>query len=164
MRKLVQAGCADITAQIVSNCCGHKPMARGGFGSVYQGELYDGTLVAIKCLEIFEDVCWLGGGHKSVKVRILSIAQAVLFTHLNYLVSQRAAREVYTWSKCDHPNVLPLLGIAQFRGYIAMISSWQKNGRLDLYVSRCSSLERLDLVSHCTFKSGATCVKNNYHF
>jgi hypothetical protein len=94
VRRLIQAGCADITDMIVNDFCSHTPMVRGGVGCVYQGKMRDNMLVAIKCMEVFGEV-FLLGGHKSVKVSILSIARIVRFTHLNDLVPQRAAREVY---------------------------------------------------------------------
>jgi serine/threonine protein kinase len=145
MRKLIQAGCADITNQIDIGSCSHKPITRGGYGSVYHGMLQDGTEVAIKCMETLEEVCWLGG-HKIIKVRKPVSSLRLVLIGKN-VVLQRAAREVYTWSKCDHPNVLPLLGMARFHDYIAMVSPWQNHGRLDAYISRCQYRERLELVS-----------------
>ncbi|KAG8795455.1 hypothetical protein FRC12_014272 [Ceratobasidium sp. 428] len=43
----------------------------------------------------------------------------------------QAARELYTWSKCRHPNVVELLGLAEFRGQIAMVSPWMAGGGID---------------------------------
>jgi hypothetical protein len=40
--------------------------------------------------------------------------------------------------------------MARFHDYIAMVSPWQDNGRLDVYVSRCPYYERLLLVSQAT--------------
>ncbi|KAG8725550.1 hypothetical protein FRC09_011277 [Ceratobasidium sp. 395] len=47
-----------------------------------------------------------------------------------------AAREIHTWSKLDHRYVSKLLGLAQFRGQIAMISPWAEHGALPGFLTR----------------------------
>ncbi|QRV88622.1 Ephrin type-A receptor 4 [Ceratobasidium sp. AG-Ba] len=56
--------------------------------------------------------------------------------------SKHAARELYTWSKCQHPNIQRLLGLVQFRGQIGMVSEWVPNGNLLEYVSRHPDVNR----------------------
>lgn len=34
------------------------------------------------------------------------------------------------WSMLEHPNVLPLLGIAQYDGYCGLVSDWMENRTL----------------------------------
>lgn len=46
-----------------------------------------------------------------------------------------ALREVHTWSKLSHHNVLPLVGITtDFDHTISMVSEWMDNGNARRYV------------------------------
>ncbi|KAG8712711.1 hypothetical protein FRC09_019550 [Ceratobasidium sp. 395] len=47
-----------------------------------------------------------------------------------------AAREIHAWSKLDHRYVSKLLGLAQFRGQIAMVSPWAEHGALPGFLKR----------------------------
>ncbi|KAG8735004.1 hypothetical protein FRC10_011093 [Ceratobasidium sp. 414] len=64
--------------------------------------------------------------------------------------SMHAAKELFVWSKCDHPSVQKLLGIAEVRGQIAMVSPWMVNGDVRKFmgqenvVDRCSMLITVD--------------------
>ncbi|KAJ1304116.1 hypothetical protein OPQ81_008518 [Rhizoctonia solani] len=58
---------------------------------------------------------------------------------------KRAAKELYTWSKCKHPNVVSLMGLAVFRNTLAMISLWEGNGNLLQYLSTHPSTDRCRL-------------------
>lgn len=62
---------------------------------------------------------------------------------------QNAARELHTWSKCQHPNVLKLLGLVQFRNQIGMVAEWMGNGSLITYVLQQPAADRCWLV--CDF-------------
>ncbi|QRV92146.1 carbohydrate-binding module family 1 protein [Ceratobasidium sp. AG-Ba] len=124
MSILQEAGCQDVTENLEIGSVTHFPIAKGGFGEVYGGRLMDGTKVAIKCvIEVVASDSDLME-RKSIK---------------------RAGRELFVWSQCNHKNVLPLLGMAWFRGCISMVSPWQTNGRLDHYASRCSFSQRVQL-------------------
>ncbi|QRV95989.1 Serine/threonine-protein kinase [Ceratobasidium sp. AG-Ba] len=46
----------------------------------------------------------------------------------------RAARDLCAWSKCRHPNVQPLLGLALFRDRICTVVGWELNGTLTKYL------------------------------
>ncbi|CAE6440277.1 unnamed protein product, partial [Rhizoctonia solani] len=105
---LIQHGCNDITGSLELHCCHTLPLARGGLGAVYLGALKDGRPVAIKCVELFN-------GHD------INVSE-----HGKCL--KRAAREIYTWSHCNHRGVLPMLGFAHFRGQIALVTPWMKAG------------------------------------
>ncbi|KAF8608179.1 kinase-like protein [Ceratobasidium sp. AG-I] len=59
--------------------------------------------------------------------------------------SQRERRELHTWSKCDHPGVLPLLRMAMFQGRIAMVSPLMSNGRLDRRIAHNPFIDRIEL-------------------
>lgn len=60
---------------------------------------------------------------------------------------QFAARELFAWSKCDHDNVAKLIGLAVFRGQLAMVSTWMDNGALPDYLKRAPNADRHQLVS-----------------
>ncbi|KAG8743546.1 hypothetical protein FRC10_011786 [Ceratobasidium sp. 414] len=119
---LGQHGCPNITGTLDVSRCGLGPIAGGGFGDVYQGYLRSGVEVAIKCPRFF--------------LNRNEISQADL---------KAAARELHTWSKYKHPNVVQLLGVAQFRDRIAMISPWMKNGTLCQYIIRAPNADRCRL-------------------
>ncbi|KAH7322154.1 hypothetical protein B0J17DRAFT_582816, partial [Rhizoctonia solani] len=55
-------------------------------------------------------------------------------------------RELHTWSKCQHPNVVRLLGLALFRDRIGMVSPWMGQGNLPHYLKRTPGANRLSLV------------------
>ncbi|CEL63966.1 Cell division control protein 15 OS=Saccharomyces cerevisiae (strain ATCC 204508 / S288c) GN=CDC15 PE=1 SV=3 [Rhizoctonia solani AG-1 IB] len=62
----------------------------------------------------------------------------------------KAAKEIYTWSKCNHSNVVKLLGLAIYRDCLAMISPWAVNGNICSYISRHQSADRCRLsISIC---------------
>ncbi|KAG8724897.1 hypothetical protein FRC09_012309 [Ceratobasidium sp. 395] len=61
--------------------------------------------------------------------------------------NMRTARELYTWSKCNHRNVANLLGLAEFREQIVMVSAWMENGDLRTYVNKYPTVDRLQLCT-----------------
>ncbi|KAF8608180.1 kinase-like protein [Ceratobasidium sp. AG-I] len=126
MNCLVQHGCQDVTADIDFKVENHY-IARGGFGTVYSGRLCNGRSVVIKCLEVLTNQNWADEDYDD---------------NLKH-----TARELHTWSKCNHPGILPLLGMARFRGRIAMVSPFMPNGRLDRYIARNPSVDRLELAT-----------------
>ncbi|CAE6512287.1 unnamed protein product [Rhizoctonia solani] len=117
---LVKRGCADLTNLLDDSTS--FPVANGGLGDVFSGQLRDGTPVAIKTIRTHYDP------HRSARV-----------------YHKQAAKEIYTWSKCKHPNVVGLVGLAVFRDCLAMISRWQENGTLPQYLSKNPSANRCKL-------------------
>ncbi|CAE6459303.1 unnamed protein product [Rhizoctonia solani] len=115
-------GCHDVTDSLDSYVCSQHPFASGGFGDVYFGRLRDGTAVAIKTIRTY----YQPG------------QQALVY-------NKQAAKEVYTWSKCKHPNVVQLTGLAVFRDCVAMVSRWEENGNLLSYLSSHPSVDRCNL-------------------
>ncbi|KAL5522390.1 hypothetical protein ACEPAG_8406 [Sanghuangporus baumii] len=57
-------------------------------------------------------------------------------------------REIYVWSKLNHPNILPLLGFAvdDSTRFPLMISEWMDNGSAWEYVTRNPSCNVMDLI------------------
>ncbi|KAG9086011.1 hypothetical protein FRC07_013223, partial [Ceratobasidium sp. 392] len=54
-------------------------------------------------------------------------------------------RELHVWSRLDHKNVVKLLGQAQFRDQMDMVSPWMDEGTLLQYIKRNSSVDRYQL-------------------
>ncbi|KEP45995.1 tyrosine kinase catalytic domain protein, partial [Rhizoctonia solani 123E] len=115
-------GCNDVTDSLDMSACSQHPFASGGFGDVFFGRLCDGTAVAIKTIRTY---------YKPGE-------EALVY-------NKQAAKEVYTWSKCKHPNVVQLTGLAVFRDCVAMVSRWEENGNLLSYLSSHSSTDRCNL-------------------
>ncbi|KAG8712804.1 hypothetical protein FRC11_014156, partial [Ceratobasidium sp. 423] len=119
---LTKHDCADLTSLLDELNCSRYPIAKGGLGDVFRGRLLDGTSVAIKTIRTYYDS-----------------------GQLPMVYNKRAAKEIYTWSKCKHPNVVELIGLAVFRGDLAMISRWEENGNLSHYLSKHPSVDRCQL-------------------
>ncbi|KAG8706812.1 hypothetical protein FRC08_000852 [Ceratobasidium sp. 394] len=115
-------GCKDLTRSLDLSSFSSRPISRGGFGEIYSGRLRDGTQVAVKTICSHEE-------YEESK-------------HLKH-----SARELHTWSKCDHPNVARLMGLAEFNGQIAMVSLWMENGHLRNYVKNNPAVDRLGLCA-----------------
>ncbi|KDN46719.1 hypothetical protein RSAG8_04099, partial [Rhizoctonia solani AG-8 WAC10335] len=116
MAYLTSVRCPDLTNSIDESKCG-DPIQRGGFGEVSRGMLHDGRMVALKYMR--ED--------RSKRLKYL-------------------ARELYSWSKTRHHNVLELFGLAHFRGNIVMVSPWMEFGNLRDYLEQHSGIDRLAVV------------------
>ncbi|KAF8599206.1 kinase-like protein [Ceratobasidium sp. AG-I] len=119
--RLGDHGCQNITYQLDPDSCSVYPISSGGFGDVYRGRLIDGFQVAIKTMRIHVN------------------------TDKDRKLLKNAARELHTWSKCQHPNVLPLLGLVGFRDQIGMVSHWMENGSLPSYLERHPEADRCRL-------------------
>ncbi|QRV89038.1 actin-like ATPase domain protein [Ceratobasidium sp. AG-Ba] len=121
---LVEHGCPDITDELELKECGVAPVSGGGFGDIFRGALGTGKKVAIKCPRLY----LLQDDDESRKTL------------------KRAARELYTWSRLKHPNILELVGLAQFQHYVAMISPWMGNGTLLEYIKRNPTVDRRQIA------------------
>ncbi|KAG8764253.1 hypothetical protein FRC12_008216 [Ceratobasidium sp. 428] len=132
-------GCTDMAEQLDLATCGERPISSGGFGDIYQGRLKDGTQVAIKTIRLY-----VGSGEQDKKILKVSQHVTALLARI-FKATQRAAHEVYAWSKCKHPNVQPLLGLVMFRGHIGMIAAWESNGSLPQYLERRADADRCNL-------------------
>ncbi|CAE7118077.1 unnamed protein product [Rhizoctonia solani] len=127
VKLLANHGCTDLTASLDDSTCSRYPIANGGLGDVFSGRLRDGSLVAIKTIRTDYD-------HR----------------HSARAYVKQAAKEIHTWSKCKHHNVVALIGLAVFRDCLAMISYWEENGSLLKYVLNNPSVDRCRLcISIC---------------
>ncbi|KAF8594848.1 WD40 repeat-like protein [Ceratobasidium sp. AG-I] len=120
-RCLVRHGCTDLSSAIHSGRYSSSPVARGGFGDVWKGELTNGTAVAIKCV-------WLQQAQEG-----------------DWKGAKRAMRETYVWSKARHKNVQELTGVVIFQGHLGMVSLWMENGNLQKYLEANPEVERYPL-------------------
>jgi hypothetical protein len=131
-----------VTGRLDLERCGQRPVAGGGFGDVYEGTLVGGRKVAIKRARLH-----LQQGNDGCKVlKVGTFLNSNVLT-LNVNGNKHAARELYAWSSLKHNNIVGLIGLAQFRGQIAMISPWMENGHLPDYISRNPDVDRIQLVS-----------------
>ncbi|KAF8718912.1 kinase-like protein, partial [Rhizoctonia solani] len=119
---LVEHGCPDLANDVDHTTFGEHPTSNGGFSDVYRGYLHNKAKVAIKVL------------------RISAEALATEPKHLKH-----AARELHTWSKCTHPNVLRLYGLVEFRNRIGMVSAWMEQGNLPRYLQETPDVDRCNL-------------------
>ncbi|CAE7154144.1 unnamed protein product [Rhizoctonia solani] len=99
VKRLVLYGCKDVTSSLNLARCDELPTEVGSFGDLYHGAFHKGHLVAIRCLQ--------------PTVALDTEGQQVL---------ERAANELQAWSRCHHPNVLELLGVAHYHGQLALVS------------------------------------------
>ncbi|KAG8721244.1 hypothetical protein FRC09_008200 [Ceratobasidium sp. 395] len=99
--------------------CSTYPISSGGFGDIYRCKLKNNIEVAIKTVRLYVD-----SSEQSQK-------------HIKY-----AARELYTWSKCRHPNVQRLLGLVMFRDQIGMVAAWESNGDMPRYLQQNPDTDR----------------------
>ncbi|CAE6434943.1 unnamed protein product [Rhizoctonia solani] len=121
--RLIASGCEDLSERIDASTFGDHPFAIGGLSDIYYGYLTDRRVVAVKALRI--------------------AAQQSMGDSPGHLL--RAARELHTWSKCKHPNVLPLYGLATFRDRIGMVSPWMSKGTLPQYLTANPNADRRDM-------------------
>jgi len=92
------------------------PIARGGLADVYRLIRTDGVQLAVKCLRQQEN--------KHVK---------------------HTARELHTWSKLKHHNILELHGLALFRNCLAMVSPWMEHGSVNCFLKTWPDKDRYTL-------------------
>ncbi|CAE6467472.1 unnamed protein product, partial [Rhizoctonia solani] len=124
VRRLALHECENLTDHVDHYSFSHLPLFKGGFGDVYRGNLFSGLRVAVKTPHI---------------------SLNVLDENPEYM--EDVAREIHTWSKCDHPNVLNFLGLVVFRGQIGMVAPWMENGSLPRYLERTLSADRCKLCT-----------------
>ncbi|KAG8795451.1 hypothetical protein FRC12_014268 [Ceratobasidium sp. 428] len=153
IERLVNHGCPNISSDLDLALCDQNPYSGGGFGDVHRGTLLDGTKVALKCVRLYVNK---GKDYRK---------------EFKY-----AARELHTWSKCRNPNVVQLLGLAEFRGKLAMVSPWMENGSVNFLDDSDDRIDRCQLcigvtrglaylhetnIVHGDLKGGNVLLSNN---
>ncbi|QRV73470.1 Tyrosine kinase family catalytic domain protein [Ceratobasidium sp. AG-Ba] len=120
-------GCLDMTAHLDLASCSQHPTSNGGFGDIYRCRLKTGAEVAVKTLR-------MNVGSEEQDMKHLKVGYSY-YTRIQRLTTiQYAKKELYAWSKCHHPNVQPLLGLAIFRDQIGMVAEWESNGNMGKYI------------------------------
>ncbi|KAH7322190.1 kinase-like domain-containing protein [Rhizoctonia solani] len=109
---LVAHGWVDLSNRLNLASFSGPPASHDGLGDIYRGQLLDGATVAVKLHQISIDRNNLGSKNM-----------------------QRAIRELYMWSKCRHPNAMPLLGLAAFQEQIGVVVPWANNESLPQYLN-----------------------------
>ncbi|KAG8733930.1 hypothetical protein FRC11_014874 [Ceratobasidium sp. 423] len=117
---LYERGCKNVANELDESSTSRNPVARGGGGDVYSGEFHTGKRVALKCVRL-----------------------AIGNEDRNKL--KKTAHELYVWSKCNHPNVLELIGVTHHRDQVAMVSPWMDNGDLLTFLRQHPGADRHDL-------------------
>ncbi|CAE6426032.1 unnamed protein product, partial [Rhizoctonia solani] len=138
--RLVKHGCQNLTDQLNLTTFDQYPIATGGFSDVYYGKLHNGQKVGVKALRV--DAQSLSQNPKHLKVSLTASKATSIKAPV-----QRAARELHTWSKCSHPNVLKLFGLAVFRDRIGMVSPWMSNGNLHQYLQQNTDVNKSTLCA-----------------
>ncbi|CAE7095945.1 unnamed protein product [Rhizoctonia solani] len=122
---LCRAGCIDLSLQMDARQETARIVSGGGFGDVWKGEMHTGVKVAIKAWRTYT----LGP--------------------CEYKTIKRAARELYLWSRMDHPHIHRLQGVILFRDhYLGMVSEWMENGNLHEYLLKHPGADRYQLCIH----------------
>ncbi|CAE6514661.1 unnamed protein product [Rhizoctonia solani] len=122
---LTASGCTDLSSQMDPRQETAMIVSGGGFGDIWKGQLHDGGKVAIKA--------W----------RTNALEQC------SYKTLKRAARELFCWSRMEHPNIHRLQGVIMFRGRcLGMVSEWMENGNLHEYLRKQPSTDRYQLCVH----------------
>ncbi|KAF8601055.1 kinase-like protein [Ceratobasidium sp. AG-I] len=101
-----------------------QPVAHGGLADIYRVTLVDGSQVAVKRLRQRPE-----SGNKALK---------------------RTARELNTWAKLNHPNILKLLGLAELHEMLSMVSPWMECGNVVSAVKNRPTLDRFLLCAQLT--------------
>ncbi|KAL5641709.1 hypothetical protein ACGC1H_001996 [Rhizoctonia solani] len=122
---LTSAGCVNLSSQMDPKQETAMIVSGGGFGDIWMGRLHDEGKVAIKA--------W----------RTNTLGPC------DYKTLKRAARELFCWSRMEHPNVHRLQGVIMFRDqYLGMVSDWMENGNLHEYLRTHPSADRYELCVH----------------
>ncbi|KAG1749527.1 kinase-like domain-containing protein [Suillus lakei] len=108
------------------------PIARGGFGDIWRCMLQTGatqSVVAVKAIRFSDG-------------------------EVGAPLEKALRRELGTWKRLVHTNILPLLGIVRgFSPSISMVSPWYENGSLAAYLRKYEGItlsDRLRLLQDVT--------------
>ncbi|GAB1522248.1 hypothetical protein RhiTH_005362 [Rhizoctonia solani] len=142
-KRLEQSGCANVTDHIEVSKLNPYPQEAGGFGYIYRETLYNSDIVGIKCPK-------LHFGSPAIRRRQLTASNSenLIEGHFLILSLKNTAHEAHIWSKCNHPNVSHLIGVAKYRDRLATVSPWMDNGDLVRYLLwNGDEINRMELCS-----------------
>ena len=142
------------------------PTALGGFGDIWRCKLQVGSnqivvRIPAPTIIIFSGLSRLQSKQSGFKMEGSMKKYALQCYDDYYLCSHGCAtqalrRELGTWKRLQHANILLLLGIARgFCPCISMVSPWFENGSLTLYLRKYDGItlfDRLRLVSFCMIR------------
>jgi len=101
-------------------------LVRGGFGWIRRGRLRSGLSVAIKVLQ-----------PRDLKVKSVE-------------KSKRFRNEVMIWSRLEHKNILPFLGLVDLNAEniaeTGLVSPWEKNGNVNDFYQKYPEVNRLPMI------------------
>ncbi|CAE6513730.1 unnamed protein product [Rhizoctonia solani] len=122
---LIEHGCVDLSGEFDLKCLEDTPpCSGGGWGDIICTQMRDGTSVAVK--------------RTNVLTRSPDFKRMI----------KEAARELHIWSKCDHKNVMKLMGFVELNGRFSMVSPWMEGGDVSSYIQQtpeAGAEHRLDL-------------------
>ncbi|KAG8757470.1 hypothetical protein FRC11_004515, partial [Ceratobasidium sp. 423] len=118
-KHLINNGCSDLSGKIVQ--VDESPMFSGEISDIFQGQLTNGIVVAVKCLR---PPTRNDQPNKTLK---------------------RTAHELFVWSLMTHPNVLELLGFAMHHDKLALVIPWIQYGSLLSYIKANPEVDRSNL-------------------
>ncbi|CAE6397369.1 unnamed protein product, partial [Rhizoctonia solani] len=123
VESLHKHGCIDLTPTLSLDKLKKQHTEIGSFGRLYRGVAPGGAEITLKCVQ---PTFRLNTDQGSIK---------------------GAASELLAWSKCSHPNLNQLLGLAHYGPQLAMVSPWTDGMSLDRHISiqRPTWTERLRL-------------------
>ncbi|KAF8732434.1 hypothetical protein RHS02_07482, partial [Rhizoctonia solani] len=135
IRRLARHGCENLTGHVNEASFSEMPVTGGGFGNVFCGNLLSGLPVSIKtpriCLDTLDN---------------------------NPTFFEDVAREIHTWSRCHHPNIVNFLGLAVFRGQIGAVAPWMEHGKLTHYLKKKPNVNRCKVENIFVSGKGAIVV------
>ncbi|KAJ1301963.1 hypothetical protein OPQ81_000800 [Rhizoctonia solani] len=114
VQQLELHGCKNVTnlTDLAKLTVSRLAISHGTFSDIYSSNLTNGARVALKRMRSLAD----------------RASERKIIKHL--------AREIYALSKCNHPNILQLVGFAEYRGHLMLVSPWYENGSFSRYISR----------------------------
>ena len=115
----------------------------GGPGDIYRGRLFDGFRVAIRTMRVLNDPSDSSGIPEPLTVFTILLCSVRVKSQT---ILQDISEDLHTWSNCRHLNVLPLLGLVDFRSQIGMVTCWMENGSVPTYLYRHPEVDRCQMV------------------
>jgi hypothetical protein len=101
---------------------GDCAVSSGGFSDVWPGMYEEDLAVAIKVIRY----CELDDVQKVKKVRYPNLFPRTIGPDH----PQNFCREVITWKRMSHPNILPLIGVMMNENEYSMVAPWMDNGNV----------------------------------